>query len=124
MDRGVVPRSERDPTPARVVLYDLVSRNPYKFTPEDLTFELHVRKPGPGRAEVHRRRAELWAGLSARSHPCLRACVPAKRFGWGLHVNADGKVALYGRESAEYHQFTEPGPGQPTLAVAPRNKRA
>ena len=47
----------------------------------------------------------------------------AKQFGWGFHVNADGKVAVYGRESAEYRRLAETGPGQPAQVIALRNKR-
>ncbi|MGN7760701.1 DUF6157 family protein [Paenibacillus sp. 22594] len=29
-----------------------------------------------------------------------------KRYGWGIHYNREGKIALYGKESPEYDHFT------------------
>jgi uncharacterized protein DUF6157 len=37
-----------------------------------------------------------------KGHPHLRVSALAKRYGWGIHNNAEGKVALIAVESPEY----------------------
>jgi hypothetical protein len=37
-----------------------------------------------------------------KGHPHLRVSPLAKRYGWGIHNNAEGKIALIALESPEY----------------------
>ncbi len=37
--------------------------------------------------------------------PCLRASPLGKRYGWRIHNDANGKIALYAVESQEYEAF-------------------
>jgi hypothetical protein len=41
----------------------------------------------------------------AKGHPHLRVSPLAKRYGWGIHNDADGKVALVGVDSSEYQRL-------------------
>ncbi len=43
--------------------------------------------------------------------------------GWGLHFDAEGRIALVAVQSAEYRAFVE-GKGVGTVLTAMRNKRA
>lgn len=43
----------------------------------------------------------------ARPQACLRASPLPKTYGWGLHFDATGRVALYAVESPEYKRFIE-----------------
>jgi hypothetical protein len=71
------------------------------------------------------RKEEIWNELFSRNHPCLRASLLPKRFGWGVHFNSDGKIALYGKESHQYDHFTTQGEENAVkLLPAMRNKRA
>jgi hypothetical protein len=58
----------------------------------------------------------------AKDQPCLRSSALGKRYGWGIHSDADGKVALYARESQDYQRLAN----DPTLKhlKAFRSKRA
>lgn len=47
-------------------------------------------------------RATAQAVYFARGRACLRTSPLAKTFGWGIHCDADGKVALYAVESQAY----------------------
>lgn len=38
----------------------------------------------------------------SKDQPCFRASALPKRYGWGIHSNHEGKLALYAVESAEY----------------------
>jgi hypothetical protein len=46
----------------------------------------------------------------SKGHPHLRVSPLAKRYGWGIHNNADGKIALIAVESPAYKQHLhDPG---------------
>jgi hypothetical protein len=49
-----------------------------------------------------------------------RRCLP-KRYGWGAHYDADGRIALYGVETEDYRRLTS----QSGTKVVPamRNRR-
>ena len=42
----------------------------------------------------------------SKGHPHLRVSALAKRYGWGFHSNAEGKLALIAIESPEYERLT------------------
>lgn len=124
-ERGVVPESTREPKPAHLLQYQLLAGSPYRYTNDELLFETHVRRLGIGRAELEARREELWAELFSRSHACMRASALPKRYGWGVHSDAEGRLALYSRDSEEYRRFVEAGErGELKLTAALRSRRA
>ncbi|WP_199588951.1 DUF6157 family protein [Blastococcus sp. TF02A-26] len=73
-------------------------------------------------------RPEARRAFYARSQACLRASPLGKRYGWGLHADAEGRLALVGRETPEYAEFAAgrvPGSGAPVTVVrAMRSSRA
>lgn len=122
--RSVVPTARNESKPIHVIQYELLSEYPYRFTHEDLLFEVHIRHKGIASDDLAARRVEIWAELFQKKHPCLRASMLPKKYGWGVHFNTEGKIALYGMESEEYQRFVQAANGGPTLLIAMRNKRA
>ncbi|MCH5685809.1 DUF6157 family protein [Niabella sp. W65] len=62
--------------------------------------------------QVYARRNDLTPSeyKAARRHfskgqPCLRASPLTKRYGFGVHADKDGKIALYGVETSKYAQL-------------------
>jgi hypothetical protein len=52
----------------------------------------------------------------SKGHPHLHVSPLAKRYGWGIHNNAEGKIALIAVESPEYAQLLND-------RVSPRSRR-
>lgn len=104
-DRGIVPVSTRPAKPAHVIQYELLSQAPYRYNHEELLFEVHIRHKQIPEEVVQERRQELWEELFSKSHPCLRASALPKKYGWGVHYDEQGKIAIYGMDSPEYQQF-------------------
>jgi hypothetical protein len=42
----------------------------------------------------------------SKGQACMRASPLTKRYGWGVHNNAEGKIAIYGLGTEEYEKFT------------------
>lgn len=74
--------------------YELLSGQPYGLTSDDVLYETQGRPKGQSREEFF-----------SKGQPCLRAAALGKRYGWGSHHNAEGKVALYGVGTPEYEKF-------------------
>ena len=86
-------------------------------------FAVHVRRQGVGGGDLKARRAALWEEFFGKPRACLRASMLPKKYGWGLHFDAEGRIALVPVESKEYRAFVQ-GKGVATVLAAMRNKRA
>jgi hypothetical protein len=77
---------------------DLIQARPYGLTSDELLFEVHARRHAVAEAARNQARALFLA----RPQACLRASPLVKRYGWGLHHDAHGRVAAFGVETEEY----------------------
>lgn len=98
--------------------YELIAAAPYTRTSDDVIFETHARRAGIPDDERDAARAAFFA----KGQPCLRSSPLGKRYGWGVHSDADGRVAVYPVESDEYRRLA----GDPAVAHtrALRSRRA
>lgn len=94
---GSVPPEKDDPTIARLQ-YDMIAANPYRYTSDEVIFAVHVRRKGIGAADMEAARADFFA----KGQACLRSSPLGKRYGWGIHHDADSRVAIHPRESEAY----------------------
>jgi len=104
--------------------YEFLTDQPYVLTLEDLMFAVHVRREGLSKTEAKSRTAEIRTKLFGKSYPCMRASLLAKKYGWGVHHDAMGRIALYGVESEEYRRFARGAVKEVAVVVAMRSKRA
>ncbi|HRE01281.1 MAG TPA: DUF6157 family protein, partial [Ilumatobacteraceae bacterium] len=94
------PDSGKGPAVA-ALQFAVISANPYALTSDDVLFEVHARRNGiPSAARTAAR-----AAFFATSQACLRASPLAKRYGWGLHHDAESRVALVPLGSDEYQRL-------------------
>ena len=100
------------------IQFEMISRNPYKYTSDDVVFQCFAIKKDLAESELEAARKAFFS----KGQPCLRCSPLTKRYGFGVHSNAEGKVALYPVESKEYKAFWK----DKTLKVvkAMRSKKA
>lgn len=116
-DHAVEPPSRDRPTVAQLH-YEIISGRPYALTSDDVVFETHVRRSGIAAADREAERERFFS----TGRPCLRSSPLGKRYGWGVHSDADGRVAIYACESDDYRRLAaDPGTAH-TRAM--RSKRA
>ncbi|SIN83914.1 hypothetical protein SAMN05444166_1205 [Singulisphaera sp. GP187] len=120
---GVIPIAKGEHKSIPVLQYELLSTHPYRYTHDDLLYEVHVRHKSVPAEEQKVRAQAIRAELLAKPHPCLRASLLPKKYGWGIHYDGQGRIALYPMESDAYRRFVQ-GEGATTLVIALRNKRA
>jgi hypothetical protein len=121
---AVVPPGRASGPTVAGIEYELLTARPYALTLEDLIFETHVRRAGLSKAEARSRADEIRKALFAKPHACMRASPLPKKYGWGVHYDGKGRLALYGVESAEYRRFASGGVRDVKLVAAMRSKRA
>jgi len=93
--RGEEPPDDgADKTVARIQ-FEVLAENPYEFTEHEFYYEVRV---------VRRKRTDLKLELyNIKLIPLL------KRYGWGIHRNSEGKLALVACESDRYEELlTDP----------------
>src|SRR5579863_8841778 len=119
---GVVPAPKGGKATVAVVQFELLSAHPYKYTLEDLIFEVHLARSQVSEQERAARGDEIRADLFARAHACMRASPLTKSYGWGAHYDEDGRLAIYPRESSQYRRLSKAK--DLDVVKAMRNKRA
>lgn len=77
--------------------YRLIAENPYARTSDDVIFETYALRNDIAADDAAAREA-----FFSKGQPCLRSSPLGKRYGWGLHHDAEGRVALVPRESEQY----------------------
>ena len=98
--RGEIPPTKNPRTVADLE-YELIFDNPYKYTSDELLFIVRCRKNGIPDDELEQRKNEFFSKPQA----CLRSSPLSRTYGWGIHFNGEGRIALFGSESPEYGKF-------------------
>lgn len=83
------------------IQYEMIINNPYKYTSDDVIFSVYANKQDLTEKQRPAERERFFS----KGRACLRSSALGKRYGWGIHFDAEGKVALYAMQSDEYDQF-------------------
>lgn len=81
--------------------FHLLINNPYRYTSDDVLFSIYARRNELLEEELVEARKTYFS----KGQACFRASALGKRYGWGIHHDADGKVALYSCDAPEYQDF-------------------
>lgn len=111
------PVSDKAPSVA-ALQYALIAEHPYELTSDDVLFEVHAERRAIPEDERDAAREQFFSKAQA----CLRSSPLGKRYGWGIHHDADSRVALVPLGSEEYAALAS----DPTIkqVKAMRSKRA
>lgn len=81
--------------------FEMLDKNPYKFTSDDVLFQVFADRKDLTKNEYETERAKFFS----KGQPCFRASPLTKRYGFGIHSDDKGKIAMYGVETEEYAKF-------------------
>lgn len=90
---GVIP-PEKIPKTIAWIEYDMLSGSPYRYTSDDVVYATKGEPKGISR-EI----------FFSKGQPCFRTSALTRRYGWGVHCDDEGKIALYATDSDEYRRF-------------------
>ncbi|MFS0723521.1 DUF6157 family protein [Paenibacillus sp. 1P07SE] len=122
-EQGVVPPTRGGSKTKAGIEYELAAANPYRYTSDELLIETHIRHKGMTEEELLQQGEAIKAAFTSKPQPCLRASMLPKKFGWGIHFDSKGRLALYPVESAEYRAFVDGSRPDTKVLRAMRNKK-
>jgi len=98
-----VPVAKNDKPTIASIEYDLIKSSPYIYTQDDIQFKTYLNKNQIEEVNVDELREQFFSKPKA----CFRASPLVKNYGWGIHYDDEGKVAIYDVESETYQQLFE-----------------
>ncbi len=98
---GEVPATKGEKKTIAKQQFDMISRQPYKFTSDDVLFQVYAERNELMENEYEEARRQFFS----KGQACFRASPLPKRYGWGIHYDSNGKMALYGVGTSDYHQY-------------------
>ena len=81
--------------------YEMLHGHPYEYTSDDVLFAVFAERKGISEEELAEQREIFFA----KGQPCFRASPLTKRYGWGVHSNDEGKIALFAMDSEAYQDM-------------------
>ncbi|MBX2817791.1 MAG: hypothetical protein KTR24_17430 [Saprospiraceae bacterium] len=101
IDFGQPPPEKGDKKTVANHQFSMLHDKPYAYTSDDVLFTVFARRKGFSEVDFVSERARFFS----KGQPCFRASPLTKRYGWGVHSNADSKIALYAVDSKEYQDL-------------------
>ncbi|MBB4119008.1 hypothetical protein GGR32_001299 [Mesonia hippocampi] len=97
---GTKPPTKEKRTIAEIQ-FELIAKNPYKYTSDDILFMVFADRNDLTKTEYKEARELFFS----KGQACLRTSPLAKRYGFGIHFDGNGKIAIYGVETLEYEKY-------------------
>lgn len=97
---AVVPPQRATPSVAERT-YRLIAERPYELTSDDVLFTVWADRNDISEADRPAARERFFS----KGQACLRSSDLAKRYGWGVHSDSEGRVAIIGVDTPEYAAF-------------------
>lgn len=99
--KGEMPPIKGDKKTVANHQFDMLYDQPYKYDSDHVLFSVFaVRK------EIEKRDLkEARETYFSKGQPCFRASPLTKRYGWGVHANAEGRIAIFAADSKAYKAF-------------------
>ncbi len=97
---GTPPPAKEKKTVAEMQ-YELIAKNPYKYTSDDVLFRVFADRNDLTEAEYEEARLQFFS----KGQPCFRASPLTKTYGFGVHSDSEGRVAVFGMETNVYQQL-------------------
>ena len=87
---GIAPPDKAPKTAARIE-YDMLIDTPYRYTSDDVLYESNGHRRGISREDYF-----------SKPQACFRSSALCKRYGWGVHYDHEGKIAIYAKGMPQY----------------------
>lgn len=99
--KGTVPPiKSSEPTIANLQ-FEMLIQNPNKFTSDDVIFQVYAFKNDIAESDLELCRQKFYS----KGQACMRTSPLTKRYGWGVHADEFGRIALVGCETEAYQKM-------------------
>lgn len=98
-----IPDDKKDKKTIASMQFEIIAGHPSRYTSDEVLFTIHAARNG---IKANERTAEKEKFFS-KGQACFRSSPLAKRYGWGVHFDIKGRMAIYAVESQEYKMFAD-----------------
>lgn len=102
LSKAEIPPEKNSEKSIAKLQYEMIVSYPYKYTSDDVIFKIYAIRNNIKEEEVYTEREKFFS----KGQPCFRSSPLPKRYGWGIHSDDQGKIALYAVESEEYKKLS------------------
>lgn len=81
--------------------YEMLHDSPYVFTSDEVIFNVYATRKNITAKDL-KAQADIFF---SKGQPCFRASALGKRYGWGIHNDEIGRIAIYGINTKAYKQY-------------------
>lgn len=99
--QGEMPPLKGDKKTVANLQFEMLYENPYKYTSDEVLFQVFATRNEFTQGELEEQKEHYFS----KGQPCFRASPLTKQYGWGVHSDNEGKIAIFGVETDEYSQF-------------------
>jgi hypothetical protein len=99
--KAEIPQPKGGKKTKPVLEYEMITTHPHKRTQDDVAFEVHAVTHDIPKGNLPQEREKFFSV----GRPCMRSSALAKRYGWGIYNDTEGKLALVAMDSPEYQRF-------------------
>jgi len=99
---GEAPQPRGESPTVATLQYAMIAKSPYTYSSDDVVFATSAAGRALDAKATKAQRRLAREAFFAKGQACLRASPLGKRFGWGIHADAQGRVAIYAKGSPRY----------------------
>lgn len=100
-NQGEMPPIKGEKKTVANLQFDMLYDNPYQYTSDEVLFGVFAIRKEFSKGEIEEQREHYFS----KGQPCFRASPLTKSYGWGVHSDENGKIAIYGAETETYQKF-------------------
>jgi len=100
---GEIPPAKGEKKSVANLQFDMLIERPYQYTSDEVLFSVFASREAIPGNQMDVQRQEFFS----KGQPCFRASPLTKRYGWGVHSNEEGKIALYPVNTSPYNNFVK-----------------
>lgn len=100
VSKAEIPPQKGENKTVATMQFEMIAHNPYRYTSDEVIFHIHATRNNLQKNDLEKE------SFFSKGQACLRSSPLPKRYGWGIHSDAQGKVAMYPMESEEYRKLT------------------
>ena len=89
--KGEMPPIKGDKRTVANLQFEMLYERPYELTSDEVLFGVFAIRKEFTKGELDEERAHYFS----KGQPCFRASPLTKSYGWGIHSDEKGKIAIY-----------------------------
>lgn len=117
-NQGTVPPLRGNKKSIANLQFDMLHEQPYVYTSDEVLFGVYALRKQISSDALAEAREQFFS----KGQPCFRASPLTKTYGWGVHSDEHGKIAIYGLETEAYRALAADASLQHVKAMRSRRK--